>query len=168
MARRAPQRPSQARKTAKQYHGATSVPEPVKRAARAKSRPLPITWADATVSMTTGGGWAFTLPEVESANRLSRNGRGRTYKSDRAKDDTAQALHRWRHVVPLAGPVVVTITWHRARKVGDLDNRCKGTLDLLKKIAFADDAQVEQIHMARHDDPAERPRIEVTVAPVAA
>ena len=138
---------------------------PSKPRTRAMARLSPLTWPEASVTMTLTGGWHFQLPEVESANRLWRAAKGRTYKSARATSDTAQARLRWRHVTPLAGPVTVTIAWHRARKAGDLDNKCKGTLDLLRQIAYGDDSQVVEIRMSRHDDATERPRLSVWVDP---
>jgi Holliday junction resolvase RusA-like endonuclease len=92
------------------------------------------------------------LPVVTSANRLWRSGQGRTYKAKGASADTTAAGYFFRHVVPLTGELSVSITWHRERKSGDVDNRIKGTLDLLKGIAFADDANVAYVSCERVDD----------------
>jgi Holliday junction resolvase RusA-like endonuclease len=131
-------------------------------AIKKKARPLPRTWDDARVEMVPQG-WFFALPDVISANRQWRAAKGRTYKSKEARYDTAQAQHRFRHVEPLSGAVAVTIRWSRTRRAGDLDNKCKGVLDLLKGIAYGDDAQVVAITMTRHDDLTVSAGLEVTV-----
>jgi Holliday junction resolvase RusA-like endonuclease len=102
--------------------------------------------------MLPGGGWRFTLPVVTSANRLWRVGGGRTYKAKGAATDTTAAARLFRHVVPLAGELAVTITWYRAQRSGDVDNRIKGALDLLRGIAYADDASVARVSCERVDD----------------
>ena len=124
------------------------------------------TWDDAR-AYTVPQGWHFEIPDVISANRQWRSGKGRTYKCKEALHDTAQAQHRFRHIVPLTGEVAVTIRWNRSRRAGDLDNKCKGVLDLLKRIAYADDAQVVVIHMTRHDETTTAAGIDVTVTQVA-
>jgi Holliday junction resolvase RusA-like endonuclease len=102
--------------------------------------------------MRPGGAWRFTLPVVTSANRLWKVGKGRTYKAKGASVDTKAAALLFRHVVPLAGELSVSITWHRSQKTGDVDNRIKGTLDLLRGIAYADDASVARVSCERVDD----------------
>ena len=119
---------------------------------KAAKRPAPLTWTESTVSMRPGGGWRFTLPVLTSANRQWRMGKGRTYKAKGASVDTKAAALRFRHVVPLAGELSVSITWHRSQKSGDVDNRIKGTLDLLRGIAYADDASVARVSCQRVDD----------------
>jgi Holliday junction resolvase RusA-like endonuclease len=119
---------------------------------KAVKRPAPITWTDATVAMLPGGGWRFTLPVVTSANRQWRVGKGRAYKAKGAATDTKAAALLFRHVVPLGGELAVSITWHRSQKSGDVDNRIKGTLDLLRGIAYADDASVARVSCERVDD----------------
>jgi Holliday junction resolvase RusA-like endonuclease len=102
--------------------------------------------------MRPGGGWRFTLPVVTSANRQWRVGKGRAYKAKGAETDTKAAALLFRHVVPLMGELTVSITWHRSQKSGDVDNRIKGTLDLLRGIAYADDASVARVSCERVDD----------------
>ena len=145
MARSTPQTPRPATNPRKATTGSLKRPKAVKRAA-------PLTWADATVTMRPGGGWRFTLPVVTSANRLWRTGGGRTYKAKGAADDTRAAALLFRHVVPLVGDLSVSILWYRAQRSGDCDNRVKGTLDLLKGIAYADDASVARVSCERVDD----------------
>jgi Holliday junction resolvase RusA-like endonuclease len=145
MARARGARGAGATKPRKATHGSLTRPKAVKKAA-------PLTWADATVAMLPGGGWRFTLPVVTSANRQWRMGKGRTYKAKAATDDARAAALLFRHVVPLVGDLSVTITWYRAQRSGDCDNRIKGTLDLLRGIAYADDASVAKVSCERVDD----------------
>jgi Holliday junction resolvase RusA-like endonuclease len=119
---------------------------------KAVKRSAPLTWADARVEVTTTGGWRFTLPVVTSANRLWRVGKGRAYKGKNAGGDARAAALLWRHVVPLAGDLSVAITWHRSQRSGDVDNRIKGTLDLLRGVAYRDDAAVARVSCERVDD----------------
>ena len=119
---------------------------------KAVKRPAPLTWADASVAMLPGGGWRFTLPVVTSANRQWRVGKGRAYKAKGAATDTKAAALLFRHVVPLGGELAVSITWHRSQKSGDVDNRIKGTLDLLRGIAYHDDSSVARVSCERVDD----------------
>ena len=69
------------------------------------------------------------------------------------------------HLVRYAGPVAVTMHVYRERKAGDLDNRIKLTLDALNGHAWADDAQVVELHAYRRDDAA-NPRVEVEIRTV--
>ena len=145
MAVKRAQRPRPATKPRKATTGSPNASKPAK-------RPAPLTWADATVSMRPGGGWRFTLPVVTSANRQWRVGKGRAYKAKGAATDTKAAALLFRHVVPLLGELAVSITWHRSQKSGDVDNRIKGALDLLRGIAYADDASVARVSCERVDD----------------
>ncbi len=149
--RRMTQRPRPATKARKTSNGQGSAQKTRKTATSAK-RAAPLTWAESTVSMAPGGGWRFVLPVVTSANRQWRMGQGRTYKAKDATADTKAAALLFRHVVPLAGELSVSITWHRSQKTGDVDNRIKGTLDLLRGIAYADDAAVARVSCERVDD----------------
>ena len=110
----------------------------------------------------------LTLPVPPSANRLWRNGRGRTYKSEPARAFAAEVLAicykaghtrpRW----PKDTPLRVTMTWYRAIKRGDLDNKAKALLDSLRGLVIVDDAQVCELHLYRVD--GQRPgRCEVIV-----
>ncbi len=111
----------------------------------------------------------LTLPEPPSANRLWRkSGAGHLYK-----DKTVLAFREAVYTACLkakvtrpkfapADPLKVTLTWYRARKSGDLDNRAKASLDALRGLAFVDDNQVCELHLFRVD--GQRPaRIEVTI-----
>ena len=118
------------------------------------TRVPPITWQTASCTMTSTG-LRLVLPVVASANRLWRVGGGRPHKARGVGSDERAAALRFARVVPFAGEVGVRITWVRQRQAGDLDNRAKATLDLLKGIAFGDDAAVVELHMLRRDDPTQ-------------
>lgn len=103
------------------------------------------------------------MPALASANTLWRTAYGRTYKASGAKADVKAARLRFGRAGVLEGEVAVQIEWVRARKVGDLDNKAKATLDLLKGIAYHDDAAVVELHMTRTDDPTRAPGLYVDV-----
>ena len=115
----------------------------------------------------------LTLPVPPSVNRIWRTGRGRNYLSPEAqkfkmaaKVAAAKAGYLKGEAVPFPSPqpVKVTLTWYRAAKRGDLDNRAKATLDVLNGILWADDAQVVEIHLYRKDAPKDG-RIHLIVEP---
>ena len=105
----------------------------------------------------------FTLPEPPSANRYWRLARGRLilwaeareYRRAAADAMLAQGLAPKLRGLPFpAGTMVrVSLEWHRSIKSGDLDNRLKQSLDVLKGVVYADDAQVVEIHATRHEAP---------------
>lgn len=128
-------------------------------------RPAPLTWADASVQCLPNG-WRFTMPVPERVNAVWRQFKGRTIVSAKHRADKAQAPVRFRHAVPLRGEVAVSIVWHRARKAGDVDGRLKTALDLLRGVAYADDAQVQRVTIARRDDEHEPARLVVDVWPI--
>jgi crossover junction endodeoxyribonuclease RusA len=109
------------------------------------------------------------LPEPPSANRIWRNGRGRTYLSQAAKDFKAAVLAAalmQRIDRPIFhGPVKLTMTWFRKRKAGDLSNRIKVVEDALNGVVWDDDKQVTEIHVYRVDA-VQVGRLDVTVADV--
>lgn len=104
------------------------------------------------------------LPEPPSANRYWRSiaikGRVRVLLSKEARAYRKAVEGAVWEAAP-AGlrkvfhgyPVSVSITWYRARKSGDLDNRIKQVLDALKGSVYTDDDQVEHIEAWRVDDP---------------
>jgi Holliday junction resolvase RusA-like endonuclease len=151
MAAKRPQSPRPAPKPRKTGQGKDTAPKSRRKATTAK-RAAPLTWTEATVAMSPRGGWRFTMPVVTSANRLWRTGKGRNYKADGAAADTKAAALIFRHVVPLDGELSVAITWHRSQRSGDVDNRIKGTLDLLRGLAYRDDASVARVSCERVDD----------------
>lgn len=66
----------------------------------------------------------------------------------------------------ITGTVGLRLNVYRPRKVGDLDNCIKVTLDALKGILFEDDKQVVEISARRWDD-KDSPRVVVEVYSVA-
>lgn len=125
----------------------------------------PITWADAYAEATQTG-WHFVLPVPERVNAIWRQWNGRTLSSKRHRQDKAAAPARFAGIVPLEGDVAVRLVWVRARRQGDVDGRIKATLDLLKGVAFWDDAQVAELKIVRVDDGSPA-RMEVFVWPAA-
>lgn len=105
----------------------------------------------------------LVLPYPPSANAYWRAAPGRglvpsseatAYKAAVAR---AAALAR---VQPLHGPVHLTLTVYRPRRVGDLDNTLKVLHDALNGVAWLDDEQVVHLEATREDDAA-RPRVEI-------
>ena len=109
----------------------------------------------------------IVLPLPPSANRYWRHYNGRVVVSEAAKTYKAGVWLVAQHagMRPFTGPVAVRVHVYRARKVGDLDNFAKVTLDALQGIAYQDDAQIVELHSWRHDD-AQNPRVEVEVRTV--
>lgn len=110
----------------------------------------------------------LTLPEPPSANRIWRNGRGRTYTSQAARDFKA-AVYAACMMAGITKPVFsahsqvkLTMTWYRQRKAGDLSNRIKVVEDALNGLVWVDDKQVAELHVRRVD--GERPgRLQLTI-----
>lgn len=66
------------------------------------------------------------------------------------------------HLCCVQGPVRLTLHVYRPRKIGDLDNALKLSVDALKGYAFEDDEQVEEIHAYRHED-KKNARVDITI-----
>ena len=118
--------------------------------------------------MTAAGGWHFVMPIPERTNAIWRQWKGRTLVSAKHRGDKITAPAIFAAARPLVGDVRCDVLWIRARRSGDVDGRLKSTLDLLRGIAYDDDAQVATVQITRVDDPTQRPRVEVIVAPCAA
>lgn len=111
----------------------------------------------------------LTLPEAPSVNRIWRKGRhGQTYLAPSAKafhEAVYNAVLKARLKRPTFGegvPLKVTLTWYRARKSGDLDNRTKVAADALNGLVWVDDKQIVEWHLYRVD--GQRPgRMELVV-----
>ncbi|WNG57376.1 RusA family crossover junction endodeoxyribonuclease [Archangium gephyra] len=105
----------------------------------------------------------LTLPYPPSANTYWKPAPGRgLVPSDEARRYKAAVaeLARREGVLPLIGPVRLTLRAYRPRRVGDLDNVRKVLLDALQGWAYLDDGQVSEDHGYRLEDP-KRPRVEV-------
>jgi crossover junction endodeoxyribonuclease RusA len=102
------------------------------------------------------------LPYPPSANRYWRHAKGRTYKSDEARQ--YQQAVGWQcqamRIAPHTGPMALTIRVYRPRKSGDLSNRIKVLEDALQGYVYNDDAQVVEMHAYLRDDKT-NPRVEV-------
>ena len=116
-------------------------------------RPAAITWQTARCEATAVG-WRLVLPVPVSANRIWRNGRGRTFEAKQHREDKAAVALRFGRCGKLTGDIAVRVEWVRERKSGDVDNFAgKPLLDWLKGVLFEDDKQVAELHLTRHDDP---------------
>ncbi len=110
----------------------------------------------------------ITLPIPPSANSYWRIFRNRILLSAEARKYKAVAALIGKRILhePLDGNVAVFLHVYRARRIGDLDNFLKATLDACRGVLFEDDKQVTEIHAYRNDDP-KRPRVDVVVENVA-
>ena len=158
-------RPESARPATKPAKTGRAIGEGVKRGKRATLKPRPLTWADAELVGAYPRAMSYTIPVLESANVMWRNQRGRTHKSARSVNDVENARYMFRKAHKMRGPLSVRIVWHRARAVGDVDNRIKPTLDLLRGIAYDDDASIVEVSAVRIDDPTHPACLIVTVTP---
>lgn len=134
------------------------------RASTVARRPPPITWQTARCEATVTG-WLFVLPIPERTNAVWRQWKGRTLVSAKHRADKQAAPAIFGRCAPMIGEVVVRIGWVRQRKAGDTDGRIKSTLDLLRGIAYADDAQVASVQCVRFDTTDHAPGVYVWVEP---
>lgn len=131
-------------------------------------------------------GVTLTLPEPPSANRYWRVFKGRVVKSKAAREyakavkaaakkvlgDGPEDYSAWNGSesyfgtsrAPFTGPVIVTIHWCRAKKMGDLANREKVVCDAVQGLLYVDDKQICELHMYRHESPR-RGSLTITVYP---
>ncbi len=112
----------------------------------------------------------LSLPEPPSANRYYRRAGTHTHRSAEAVRYIEQV--RLRVLVAgirkVTGAVEVRFVWYRKKRVGDLDNRVKVTLDALQHGAFGDDGKVRRLICEMSDDEPTRPRVEVVILPFVA
>lgn len=124
------------------------------------SRLPPPNGADGTIRLT--------LPVPPTVNRMWRTTRlGGVYKDPSVVkyQKIVAAYVMAERVVPiLTGDLTVYMDWHRAKKIGDTDNRMKVLLDGLGKgLCYADDAQVKKLVIERHDGLREKACVEVLI-----
>jgi len=131
-------------------------------------RPDALAWPDSSWRWASDGALVLTLPVPGSANRLSRTGKGRVYKAKAERDYQASAGWAMASCPKIVGDVDVAVTWYRARRQGDVDNRLKPLLDALKDVAFGDDASVARLAIERIDSPDIRPCMVVAIRRVTA
>lgn len=96
---------------------------------------------------------------IKGSARVLLSKEGRAFK--KACADRMKLVRR----PPLSGPVRIRAIVFFPTRAGDLDNRIKPTLDGLRKGAFDDDIQVQEIHFRRDID-RKNPRVELVVAPI--
>lgn len=115
------------------------------------------------------GALVIHLPEPPSVNHYYTVARGRKILSQEGRQYKeavrlawAKQFRSFRVAFP-TGAIVVTMVWHRGKKIGDLDNRWKACLDALKGLAWADDAQIVEQHGYRREE-AGHPHVTLTVS----
>ena len=93
------------------------------------------------------------------------------YKSTEARDYQKYvnrlALSLGIRMIRRPATVAFQVTWHRTKKMGDLDKRLGIVLDALQGVVYENDSQIVEIH-AKRVETTENPRIEVTVYEVKA
>jgi crossover junction endodeoxyribonuclease RusA len=106
----------------------------------------------------------LTLPYPPSVNDYWRAFRNRVILTSKARKYKAEAARIGREsgFAPLSGPIGVFLRVYRPRRIGDLDNTLKATLDALRGVCFVDDRQVQRIEAERFEDKA-NPRVEIEV-----
>ncbi len=116
---------------------------------------------------------AFTAPYPPTTNLIYRMMRGHTRLTDigHAYKETIAACALkagWEYVETLTpcfqdhDLVGVVLHVYRPRKIGDIDNVVKLILDGMQNVTYANDKQVIELHIYRHDDKL-NPRVEVQV-----
>jgi Holliday junction resolvase RusA-like endonuclease len=98
----------------------------------------------------------FLLPYPPSVNHLySRARNGRVFLNKEAVDFKHQVqllLMRQNFGPPRSGPINLEIHAYRPRKIGDIDNILKITLDSLEKVIYVNDNQIVGLMLKRYDD----------------
>lgn len=110
----------------------------------------------------------IATPKQSTRFVTARNGRVHAHRDPRVEawEQTVALFARqaWTGD-PLTGDVAVSVTFIRPRRSADLDNLQKGVLDAVKKIIFADDKQVVEIHAYKRFPRQGAAGVWVTVAP---
>lgn len=104
----------------------------------------------------------LVLPFPVSANRYWRNVKGRMIKSEKARLYQNDIKNRFKIETFADCAIELKIDLYRPKKMGDLDNYLKVTIDSLKGICFNDDKQVRKITAEMFDD-KDYPRCEVLI-----
>jgi len=102
------------------------------------------------------------MPFPVSANRYWRNVKGRMVKSSEARSYQKDIADRFKVETFADCAIELKIDLYRPKKMGDLDNYLKVTIDSLKGICFNDDKQVRKITAEMFDD-KDNPRCEVLI-----
>jgi len=109
----------------------------------------------------------LVLPYPPTVNHMYRRARGHLALTPEALAfrHAVRMIAMVQGVTPVSGPVAVFLDVYRPRRLGDLDNILKATIDALNGIAYRDDDQVTEIHAQRYED-KRAPRVEVSVVPL--
>jgi Holliday junction resolvase RusA-like endonuclease len=107
-------------------------------------------------------------PQPKERPRVGRRGHVYTPRRTSSYEATVRAhalaavgRAAWRRVPGARYSVTLDVYFPDARR-RDLDNACKSILDACNGVAFADDSEVDELHVVRAVDRA-RPRVEVSV-----
>ena len=121
--------------------------------------------------MQTNHSITFTVPGAPVPKGRPRTGaRGNTYTPDSTRTYEAvvashalAAVRRWNWPMRYEGPLKVSLSFVMPnRRRVDCDNLCKGVLDSLNRLLYADDSQSLEMHAYKSVD-ADAPRVEVRV-----
>lgn len=99
----------------------------------------------------------LTLPEAPSANRYYRRHGLVVHRSKEAAQYvkmvavTAHGLRQDGEPVFPSEDVIITVTWHRSERRGDLPNRTKILYDALEGILYQNDKQIAEERTRRVD-----------------
>lgn len=114
--------------------------------------------------------FSCTVPGNPIPKARPRVVRGHAFTPDRTRDwEMTVAMHArqvWGQREKLRGRLCVRLSfWRETRHVCDLDNLLKAVLDGLERVVFANDNQVDMLHVIREID-RERPRVEIEIVEV--
>jgi Holliday junction resolvase RusA-like endonuclease len=131
-------------------------------------------WSEARVLERYDGGYTkLMLPIPPSGNRAVRhvfaNGSRRHYVPNdvAAYYEGAFRLGQAHKLKPIVGDVLVEVTWYRATRAGDLENRLKVLFDALAGArVFVNDKQIRRL-VAERVDGDDQPRMVVRVSALA-
>lgn len=109
----------------------------------------------------------FTVPGPPVPKGRPRRGRGGHFYTPKATRDYEKTVAWAARAAGIRGPstgsVSVTVhLWFPDRRRRDVDNVVKSILDGLNRIAYADDAQVAELHVTRGID-GRQPRAEIEI-----
>lgn len=91
------------------------------------------------------------LPYPPQTNNRLAVANGRMFKTAEAKSYQKIIRDSLVGLTPLTGELEVTMTIHRPRRRGDIDNILKNVFDALTGVAFIDDEQIAALDAKRYD-----------------
>lgn len=111
----------------------------------------------------------LVLPVPPAANRYWRQGGGRIYKSQEARDYQTRVEEKLlaAKLTMFRQPVAVDVLWFRGRRSGDLDGRLKVILDALQGTVYENDSQIRKLSAELIDvgHQSGLARMQVTISP---